>query len=265
VVPQDQKTALEFFNKAASKGFARAQYELGDCFERGLVGCEKDIKEAEQWYLKAADSGEIDAQICLGHIYATDDKLKDVNKAVEWCEKAFYHGANERVTAAALEIFHPILMHESCDLHKAIEWAYRGCQHHILGPLLIRTDFGSSLTVIKGLCRSTLRQSPIVSPFITIGSEAIDRNFTPILLRRAAVSAFPTGQYLYAQSLPDNHKHKLKYLRLAAESKDATGPKAQWQLGVLFETGRCGLEKNSVLAKEWKDKAIANGFQPPGA
>jgi hypothetical protein len=39
-------------------------------------------------------------------------------------------------------------------------------------------------------------------------------------------------------------------------------PEAQWLLGVLYETGRCGLEKNPALTKEWKDKATANGFLP---
>jgi TPR repeat protein len=49
---------------------------------------------------------------------------------------------------------------------------------------------------------------------------------------------------------------------LAAESKEYPGPEAQWEIGELYETGRCGLEKNAVLAKEWKDKAIANGYKP---
>jgi TPR repeat protein len=35
-----------------------------------------------------------------------------------------------------------------------------------------------------------------------------------------------------------------------------------WQLGSYYELGLHGLEKNAVLAKEWKDAAIAKGYSP---
>jgi TPR repeat protein len=33
-----------------------------------------------------------------------------------------------------------------------------------------------------------------------------------------------------------------------------------WALGVVYENGQLGIQKNLRLAKEWKDKAVAHGY-----
>jgi TPR repeat protein len=55
-VPQDNKSAVEWYLKAAEKGHARSQYRLGLFYATG-TGVEKNLKESEKWYRKAAGQG----------------------------------------------------------------------------------------------------------------------------------------------------------------------------------------------------------------
>ena len=41
---------------------SKAQYNLGEMYERGGYGVTQDYEKAAQWYQKAADQGDIYAQ-----------------------------------------------------------------------------------------------------------------------------------------------------------------------------------------------------------
>jgi TPR repeat protein len=55
-VTQDGKQAAEWYRKAAEKGNIQAQYRLGVLYANGY-GVEQDLKEAAKWYKKAAAQG----------------------------------------------------------------------------------------------------------------------------------------------------------------------------------------------------------------
>lgn len=59
---------IENKKNQAEQGNAKAQYNLGLCYAKG-VGVEKDLKEAVKWYSKAAEQGNVDAQYNLGLCY----------------------------------------------------------------------------------------------------------------------------------------------------------------------------------------------------
>jgi TPR repeat protein len=88
-VPKDSDAALDLFRKTADKEYPLALFQLGLCFETG-DGVARDLKQAEQWYLKAADADHVDAQDALAELYLP----QDINKAIEWYEKAYYSGEN---------------------------------------------------------------------------------------------------------------------------------------------------------------------------
>ena len=46
--------AVKWYRRVAEQGNARAQYNLGICYERG-EGVEKDMTEAVKWYRKAEE------------------------------------------------------------------------------------------------------------------------------------------------------------------------------------------------------------------
>ena len=80
------------YRKAAEKGVAKAQCDLGNCYYYGY-GVEKDYTKAVEWYRKAAEQGFAEAQYKLGFMYSRGYGVEhDFAKAVEWYRKAAYQG-----------------------------------------------------------------------------------------------------------------------------------------------------------------------------
>ena len=51
-VPEDNKKAFFWYDKAAQQGHAKSQYQLGKCYLKGK-GTEKNTEKAKTWLLKA--------------------------------------------------------------------------------------------------------------------------------------------------------------------------------------------------------------------
>lgn len=85
------KTALLLYRKAAEKGNAMAQYELGEAHS-----IRKEWKEAMKWYRKAAEQGHAEAQYKLGYCYLNGNGVEqDRKEAVKWWRKAAEQGYAE--------------------------------------------------------------------------------------------------------------------------------------------------------------------------
>ena len=67
-VPQDYVKALEWYKKAADQGNANAQNDLGFLYHHGH-GVSQDYGKALEWYKKAADQGLAEAVNNLGVLY----------------------------------------------------------------------------------------------------------------------------------------------------------------------------------------------------
>jgi TPR repeat protein len=67
-IPPDYAAAASWFGKAAERGDAFAQEQLGYHYANGL-GVTQDHAAAASWYRKAADQGRADAQASLGRMY----------------------------------------------------------------------------------------------------------------------------------------------------------------------------------------------------
>lgn len=65
------QTAFSTFKKAAAGGSAEAMYYYGLCYENGY-GTQRDIYEAMEWYLKAADKGDGEACRRVAEAYRDD-------------------------------------------------------------------------------------------------------------------------------------------------------------------------------------------------
>ncbi len=64
---KDYKKAFEYYLKAANQGNADAQVNLGRLYNNGY-GVPRDIKKAYEYFVKAADQGHSDAQWILGNM-----------------------------------------------------------------------------------------------------------------------------------------------------------------------------------------------------
>ena len=61
---QDYAEAVKWYRRAAEKGHADAENNLGNCYYYGK-GVPQDYTEAVKWYRKAADHGNADAEVNL--------------------------------------------------------------------------------------------------------------------------------------------------------------------------------------------------------
>jgi len=102
-VPKDYKQAIKWYQKAADRGDAKAQFGLGWMYVNGK-GVLKDDKEAVKWYQKAADQGHAKAQFNLALMYLKGKGVpKNMTQAKYWIQKA-YEGSNVEVSQAAKKI-----------------------------------------------------------------------------------------------------------------------------------------------------------------
>ncbi|NBX88651.1 MAG: sel1 repeat family protein [Betaproteobacteria bacterium] len=83
---------FESYLKAAGKGDAQAQYNLGNCFYYGKE-VEKDNAQAVVWWRLAAEQGNAQAQCNLGYCYCYGGGVaQDYVQAVKWSRKAADQG-----------------------------------------------------------------------------------------------------------------------------------------------------------------------------
>jgi localization factor PodJL len=94
-VAQDYAAAANWYQKAADKGLAPAQYRLGTLFERGK-GVGRDLNIALGWYERAAEAGNIKSMHNAAVLYAgTDAGRPDYAKAAHWFSEASSHGLRD--------------------------------------------------------------------------------------------------------------------------------------------------------------------------
>jgi TPR repeat protein len=89
---KDYSEAVLWFRKAADQGDARAKYNIGVLYERGL-GVEQNYTEAMRWYRKAADQGDVRAQFNIGGLYHEGRGVEqNYTEAMRWYRKAADQG-----------------------------------------------------------------------------------------------------------------------------------------------------------------------------
>ncbi len=95
-VPENNDTALTWFERAARQGLAAAQFQLGNMYAYGLAdpGSDRDAARlAAQWYFEAARQGDANAQYSLGILFLTGTGvIQDPKEAERWIRKAAEQG-----------------------------------------------------------------------------------------------------------------------------------------------------------------------------
>ena len=82
------QTALKVWLETAQSGDPKAEYYVGEIYEKGL-GIPPDYVQAAAWYLKAAEHGLAQAQINLGFLYEKGLGVpQNPGEALKWYRKA---------------------------------------------------------------------------------------------------------------------------------------------------------------------------------
>ena len=96
-VEKNEEEAVNWYRKAAEQGNADAQNSLGGCYYYG-DGVEKNEEEAVNWYRKAAEQGYAVAQTNLANIYYYGKDVKEnKEEAVNWFRKAAEQGEERAI------------------------------------------------------------------------------------------------------------------------------------------------------------------------
>ena len=91
------ETRIEKLLRAAEKGKAAAQSELGLCYYEGN-GVPQNGKEAIRWFLLAARQGNAQAQYYLGRAYSSGEGVpKDIESAYAWLGMSAAQGYKKAV------------------------------------------------------------------------------------------------------------------------------------------------------------------------
>ena len=94
-VPANNEEAARWFEIAAKKGLAPAQFRLGALYEKGL-GVRKDLATARDLYRSAAEKGHGKAMHNLAVLYAEGvDGKPDYHTAAQWFRKAADRGVTD--------------------------------------------------------------------------------------------------------------------------------------------------------------------------
>lgn len=73
---------------SAEQGNDEAQNDLAEALYYGLYGLEEDEVEGVNLFRKAAEQGNIDAQIQFGRIYTNGKGDVSLSEAIKWLNKA---------------------------------------------------------------------------------------------------------------------------------------------------------------------------------
>ena len=126
-IEQNHKAAVEWFEKAAAQGFAKAQYHLGECYENGIGGLNRDSAKAAELWEQAAKQGQVDACRNLGFYYYPEARnvkrftsRKAIDQATVWFEKAAQMGDAE--SQFMLGVCYMIGKGQNHDPKKAMKW-----------------------------------------------------------------------------------------------------------------------------------------------
>jgi hypothetical protein len=77
----------------ASAGNAAAQVRVGECYAAGQ-GVARDLQQAAEWYRRAADKGDMAAEVHLAALYRDGGKgfPRQMDQAAEWYRRAAEQG-----------------------------------------------------------------------------------------------------------------------------------------------------------------------------
>jgi TPR repeat protein len=235
-VVQDYKKAIEWYQKAAEKGNADAQADLGFMYRNGY-GVAKDYKKSIEWYQKAAEKGNATAQANLGFMYRNGYGVaKDDKKAIFWYQKA----ADQGHAAAQFNI--GVIYYNgdgiAKDYKKAIEWYKKAAdQENAYAQNNLGFMYQNGYGVAKDYKKS-----------IEWYQKAADQGHT--------FAQNNLGNMHYnGHGVVKDDKKAMEWYQKAADQGHTS---AQFNLGMMYYNGY-GVAKDDKKAMEWYQKAADKG------
>ena len=271
-VPVNQEKAVYFYRKAAHKGHAKAQYDLGYCYYNGIYFLE-DKAEAVKWYTMASENDLEEAQFALANCYFNGEGVdQDTEEAIKWYRKAAEQGFAK--AQFALGTCYYTGKGVSKNLDEAFIWNRKAAEQ---GFAEAQFALGSCYTLGEGVSqnkeeevkwyRKAAEQGFAQAQF-TLGAcyysgKGVSQNKEEAIkwYRKAAEQGLTDAQkalggcYYWGEGVPQNMEEAVIWNRKAAEQGDA---EAQNSLGACYYKGE-GVSKDLKEAVKWFRKAAEQG------
>ena len=237
-VSQNDSEALEWYRKAAEKGNADAQIELGKRYFDGR-GVSVNSGEAVGWYTKAADKGNTEAQLELGDRYFDGNGVKQkYSEAAKWYLKAAVLG----IPRAQYKLGQMYSQGQGVERNyvEAAEWYRKAAD--------------------QGLPEA---QRSLAALFVDGNGVGQSYAEAEKWYRKAAEHGSKEAQYTlgcmyeYGKGVEQSNREAVIWLQKAAAQEYA---QALYHLGSMYEYGR-GVIQDDEIALELYRKAAGNGFR----
>lgn len=233
----DDAQAVAFYREAAEKGDAKAQTNMGLCYEQGK-GVQADDDEMVTWYRKAAEQGYAAAQFALGRCFAGAGGVKwDMAKAVEWFDKAVAQGGPaEQFRFGALHEWGHSCMER--DIAAAVRW-YSLAAEQGYGDAL--TQLGMMYVLGQGVPKDDAKATSLLVAAAT---------------QEGAGALFELGKlFELGFGTPKDEKEAVRLILLAAEGGCV---EAQKEAALHCQTGRV-IARDEAASYKWYRKAAEQG------
>ena len=236
-VPKNLQEAVNWYLEAAQAGEVKAMNNLGSLYRDG-VGVTHDAKQAVYWFGQAAEAGHPTAQVNLGLLYEQGSGVpRDFRRAFHWYHKAAQHG---RVTGQ----FNLALMYHhgrgvAQNLSKAMHW-YRqaAASNHAMAQLILARLLDTNLG-------GTQNRDEVLK-FYRL---AADHGIAEAQLRVAELLESGIGIPVHPSEIATH------YIKAARSGLPAAAAAA----GRLLEEGFDGLPPDPIAALKWHQKAAEAG------
>jgi TPR repeat protein/tRNA A-37 threonylcarbamoyl transferase component Bud32 len=240
----EYEKAFAYYSKAAERGHAGAQFNVGRMYDRGQ-GVSQNDDQAADWYRRAARQGYAAAQFRLGMMcyegrlyYKGRGAENDDRQAADWYRRA----ARQGYAAAQNNLGMMYRNGEGVerDDKQAVEWYRRAVEQGYA-----EAQFNLGWMYANGR-----------------GVEQNDRQAAD-WYRRAAEQGHAEARcnlgamYRDGQGVEQDDRQAAEWYRRAAEQGHAY---AQFNLSVMYANGR-GVERDDKQAVEWYRRAVGQGVQ----
>ena len=232
----DYNNAAKLYRKAAEKGHADSQLNLGVCYRRGQ-GVEKSDSKATYWYRRAAEQDESKAQFYLGCAYENGSGLtRDIAQALHWFQRSAENGyADAQTKLGRLYEFGTGVEKNATT---AVSWYRKAAdQHDSDGLCCLGVCYENGVGVERDYSKAT-----------NLYQAAAEKGY-------GRAQCYLATCYEHGKGRPRDTTAAVAWYLKSAQSGDARG---QTSLGVCFDNG-IGLDTDPAAAVQWFRKAAEQG------
>ena len=229
--------AKKIADNYATKEDPRAYLMLGTLEQKGL-GVEVDIKQAQIWYQKGAEKGDVDCQLALAMLYLTGTGQKpNVDDGAPWLRKAAEAGNVKAMYNFG--IYYTGAYQTPPDWDQAAKWFKAAADANY-----VRAQYNLALLYIdgKGMPKDQVAAAQLFAKAATAGMPAAALEYGVMVFRGDGVAK--------------DEAVGAKWLQIAAQHGNAV---AQNRLARILAIGVPGVPQDPIEAMKWNFLAKKQG------